>query len=159
MDAARVGAIVAMLQRQPEVGAIFTRPKPGGGAEGIVPGTLSFDVVRWNHPRSAAILVSANWNADANEAGYPGKTTDSGVAGHGTSSPFDVHATLIAAGPDIREHVVSDVPTSNVDLAPTLLRLLGLTVPASMTGRVIDEALRGGPGGRARAASSTPRKR
>ena len=131
-DAARVRAIVAMLQRRPEVGAIFTRPKPGGGAEGIVPGTLSFDVARWNHPRSAEILVSANWSSDMNEAGYAGKTTASGVAGHGTSSPYDVHNTLIAAGPDFRERASSDVPTGNVDLAPTLLTLLGVKIPASM---------------------------
>ena len=140
-----MAAIVAMLQRRPEVGAIFTRSKPRGGAEGVVPGTLSFGVARWNHARSAEILVSANWTREKNEAGYEGKTTDSGVAGHGSSSPYDIHSTLIAAGPDFREHAVSDVPTSNVDLAPTLLRLLGLEAPASMTGRVIEEALRTGP--------------
>jgi arylsulfatase A-like enzyme len=144
-DAARVRAIVAMLQRRPEVGAIFTRPRPGGGTEGIAPGTLSFEVARWNHPRSAEILVSANWNGEKNEAGYAGNTTDSGVAGHGSSSPYDVHNTLIAAGPDIREHAISDAPTSNADLAPTLLRLLGLMTPPTMTGRVIEEALRNGP--------------
>jgi hypothetical protein len=145
VEPARVAAIVAMLQKHPPAGAIFTRPKPGGGVEGRVAGTLSFDVARWNHPRSAEILVSANWNAEKNEAGYAGKTTDSGVAGHGTTSPFDVHNTLIAAGPDIREHAISDVPTGNVDLAPTLLTLLGLKVPASMTGRVVAEMLRTGP--------------
>ena len=144
-DAARVAAIVVMLQREPAVGAIFTRSAPGGGAEGVVPGTLSFGVARWNHARSAEILVSANWTPEKNEAGYEGKTADSGVAGHGTSSPYDVHNTLIAAGPDFREHAVSDVPTGNVDLAPTLLRLLGLEIPASMAGRVIDEAMRNGP--------------
>jgi arylsulfatase A-like enzyme len=51
----------------------------------------------------------------------------------------------MAAGPDFRERASSDVPTSNVDLAPTLLRLLGLAAPASMSGRVIQEGLRGGP--------------
>jgi hypothetical protein len=145
VDPARVAAIVAMLQHQPPAGAIFTRSKPGGGVEGIVRGTLSFDLARWNHPRSAEILVSANWNADKNEAGYAGKTTASGVAGHGSTSPYDVHNTLIAAGPDVREHAVSDVPTGNVDLAPTLLQLLGLKIPVAMTGRVIDEMLRTGP--------------
>jgi arylsulfatase A-like enzyme len=50
----------------------------------------------------------------------------------------------MAAGPDFREHAVSDAPTSNVDLAPTLLRLLGLKVPATMAGRVIEEGLRNG---------------
>jgi len=137
------------------VGAIFTRPRPRGASprgaagpedlEGIVAGTLSFDLARWNHARSGDILVSANWTREPNEAGYAGKTTQSGVAGHGTSSPYDIHNTLIAAGPDFREHAVSDIPTGNVDLAPTLLQLLGLPVPTTMSGRVIDEALRVGP--------------
>jgi arylsulfatase A-like enzyme len=144
-DAERIRAIVSMLQRRREVGAIFTRPGASGGPEGIVPGTLSFAVARWNHPRAGEILVSANWTAGKNDAGFAGTTTDSGVAGHGASSPFDIHNTFIAAGPDFREHLSSDVPTANVDVAPTLLRLLGMPVPSTMTGRVIEEALRGGP--------------
>ena len=145
VDPSRTARIVAALQQKPEVGAIFTRPRPGGRAEGIVAGTLSFDVARWNHPRSGEILVSANWSAAANAAGYAGTTTDTGVAGHGSTSPYDVHNTLIAVGPDFREHATSSVPTGNVDIAPTVLRLLGLETPPSMTGRVIEEALRSGP--------------
>jgi predicted AlkP superfamily pyrophosphatase or phosphodiesterase len=144
-DQARVAAIVAALQKRPEVGAIFTRPVANGRAEGAVPGTLSFDVARWNHARSGDILVSANWTAEKNDAGWAGKTTQSGVAGHGTSSPYDIHNTLIAAGPDFREHDVSDVPTANVDIAPTLLRLLGMKPAPTMTGRVVEEGLRNGP--------------
>ena len=144
-DPARVAAIVAALQKRPEVGAIFTRPVAGGRAEGAVPGTLSFDVARWNHARAGDILVSANWNAEKNDAGVAGTTTDGGVAGHGTSSPYDIHNTLIAAGPDFREHAVSDVPTSNVDIAPTLLNLLAMKPAPTMTGRVILEGLRNGP--------------
>jgi predicted AlkP superfamily pyrophosphatase or phosphodiesterase len=143
-DPARLAAIVAALQRRPEVGAIFTRPGPGGTAAGVVPGTLSFDIARWNHPRSGDILVSANWTNNANPAGFKGTTTQKGVAGHGSSSPWDIHNTLMAAGPDFRERATSDLPTSNVDLAPTLLRLLGLPPAPSMTGRVIDEGLRNG---------------
>jgi hypothetical protein len=89
-----------VLQARPEVGAIFTRPRAPGNAEGSVPGTLSFDIARWNHPRSGDILVSSNWNRDVNDAGFAGKTTDGNVAGHGSSSPYDIHNTLIAAGPD-----------------------------------------------------------
>jgi arylsulfatase A-like enzyme len=144
-DASRTARIVAALQRRPEVGAIFTRPRPGGGSEGIVPGTLSFDVVRWNHPRAGEILVSANWSAVVNDEGYPGATTQSGAAGHGATSPYDIHNVLIAAGPDFREHAESGVPTGTADIAPTVLRLLRLPVPPSMTGRVIREGLRGGP--------------
>lgn len=144
-DRGRVAAIVAALQERPEVGAIFTRPGASRGKEGSVPGTLSFDVARWNHPRSGDILVSANWTSGKNDAGFAGKTTDGGVAGHGTSSPYDIHTTLIAAGPDFREHATSDVPTANVDIAPTLLHLLGMKPAPTMTGRVIEEALRSGP--------------
>lgn len=152
-DPARVAAIVAALQKRPEVGAIFTRPvvnRAGGlrsaqSAEGVVPGTLSFDVARWNHPRAGEILVSSNWTGEKNAAGFPGTTTDGGTAGHGASSPYDIHNTLIAAGPDFREHAVSDVPTANVDIAPTLLHLLGMKSAPSMTGRVIEEGLRTGP--------------
>jgi arylsulfatase A-like enzyme len=67
------------------------------------------------------------------------------MAGHGSSSPYDIHNTLIAAGPDFREHAVSDVPTGNVDIAPTLMHLLGLPPAPTMTGRIISEALRDGP--------------
>src|SRR5262245_20330865 len=144
-DASRLAAIVAALQKRPEVGAIFTRTKARGSAEGEVPGTLSFDVARWNHQRSGDVLVSANWTDDANEAGFAGTTGQSGVAGHGATSPHDIHGVLITAGPDFRRHATSDVPTGNVDLAPTLLRLLGLPAPATMTGRVIEEAFVNGP--------------
>ena len=159
-DPARLQAIVSALQKSPDVGAIFTRPRrlfsqvsaSDGSAvaaaaafDGVVPGTLSFDVARWNHARSGDVLVSANWTRDANEAGFPGKTTQEGVAGHGTSSPYDIHNTLMAAGPDFREHATSEIPTGNVDLAPTLLQLLGVPAPPTMTGRVIREALREGP--------------
>jgi arylsulfatase A-like enzyme len=142
-DQSRLTSIVAALQRRPEVGAIFTRPGSNGTASGIIPGTLSFDVAHWNHPRSGDILVSANWTAKANAAGFKGTSTQEGVAGHGTSSPYDIHNTLMAAGPDFREHATSRLPTSNVDLAPTLLHLLGIPPPPTMTGRVIEEGLRG----------------
>lgn len=144
-DRARVARVVAALQQRPEVGAIFTRPSAAGAASGIVPGTLAFSVARWEHPRSADILVSGNWSREKNDAGWPGQTTQGGVAGHGTSSPFDIHNTLVAAGPDIRERTRSEVPTANADLAPTLLTLAGVPVPGTMTGRIIDEALRTGP--------------
>ena len=144
-DPARVETIVAALQKSPAVGAIFTRPAPRGGVEGAVPGTLSYAVVRWNHARSGDILISPNWSDAKNVAGVAGASTQTGVAGHGASSPYDIHNVLIAAGPDFRDHDVSDVPTGNVDLTPTLLRLEGLRPLDTMTGRVIEEALRDGP--------------
>jgi arylsulfatase A-like enzyme len=136
--------LVARLQASAWAGAIFSPARAPGDAFGVIPGTLSFDLIGWRHPRSADLLVSASWSAAQNERGWAGTTTQGGVAGHGTSSPFDIHNTLIATGPDLRTGVVLELPTSNIDLAPTICRLLGVAAPPSMTGRVLEEALREG---------------
>src|SRR6185503_3644830 len=67
-----------------------------------------------------------------------------GTAGHGSSSPWDIHNTLIAAGPDLKQGVTIDAPSANVDFAPTFLKLLGLAVPATVQGRPLEEGLAGG---------------
>ena len=140
-----VPAIVAALQRTTGVGAIFTRAKSRGDLTGYVPGTLSFDAIRWVHERSAQILFSPDWTDHQNTQSWPGTTSSNGTAGHGSSSPFDIHNTLIAAGPDLKRGARIELPSANVDFAPTFLTLLGLPVPPSMQGRVLREALDGAP--------------
>ena len=49
--------------------------------------------------------------------------------------------TLIARGPSFRQAARVQSPTGNVDLAPTVLQLLGIPIPEHMEGRVIAEAL------------------
>lgn len=142
-DQATIAAIVAALQRTPGVGAIFTRAKARQLLDGTVPGTLSFDAVRWDHERSAQILFSPDWTDEENAHGFRGMVSAGGVAGHGSASPWDVHNTLIAAGPDVKAGVMIETPSANVDFAPTFLTLLGLPVPAAMHGRPLLEALRG----------------
>ena len=143
-DQVAVAEIVAQLQRLPNVGAIFTRGAPSD-IDGSVPGTLSFELARWGHERAAEILFSGNWTDAENEFRYRGTSAQGGVAGHGSSSPFDIHNTLIAAGPLLKSGVTIDVPSGNVDFSPTFLSLLGLEVPSSMQGRVLREAFAGGP--------------
>ena len=71
-------------------------------------------------------------------ADSPGKN----VGGHGSLSPFDMHNTLVAAGPDFRKGMTDTVPSGNTDVAPTILWLLGLREEAGrMDGRVLGEAL------------------
>lgn len=139
--------VVRALQSSPAVGAIFTRAiqKQTAGTDGVEPGTLSFGSVGWNHARAGDVLFSANWSHEGNAAGFRGRTEQAGTAGHGTTSPYDITATLIAAGPNIRRASRSPVPSSNADVAPTVLHLLGVPVPPSMTGRVLHELLRTGP--------------
>ena len=144
-DRTAIAEIVAALQRSEGAGAMFTRRDDSSVTAGWVPGTLSFDLAHWDHERSADILVSTDWTDALNEYGYQGTTAQRGVAGHGSSSPFDIHATLVAAGPDLREGAVIDVPSGNADVAPTFLYLLGIEAPSSMQGRVLLEALKAGP--------------
>jgi predicted AlkP superfamily pyrophosphatase or phosphodiesterase len=140
-DEAAIAGIATMLQRTPGVGAIFTRPARPGSLDGSVPGTLSFDAARWNHPRSAHILFSPDWTDAPNAYGIRGTVSSGGVAGHGSSSTWDIHNTLVAAGPDLKPGVTLDTPSANVDFAPTFLRLLGIPIPPSMQGRPLEEAL------------------
>jgi arylsulfatase A-like enzyme len=106
-----------------------------------VAGTLSFEAARWNHVRSAQILFSPSWTDGVNAHGIPGMAASDGTAGHGSSSPWDIHNTLIAAGPDLKHGIATDVPSANVDFAPTFLRLLGIPIPPSVQGRPLEEAL------------------
>jgi hypothetical protein len=106
-----VPEIVSALQKTPGVGAIFTQGTAPGSLDGHVRATLSFDAARWSHRRSAQILFSPDWTDAANDYGVRGTTASAGVAGHGSSSPWDVHNTLIAAGPDLKRGLVSDVPS------------------------------------------------
>lgn len=144
-DQTTVRAIVAALQQTPRVGAIFTAAVQPGSSSGRVPGTLSFDAVRWTHDRSAQILFSPDWTDDPNTRGWKGTTSSNGTAGHGSSSPWDVRNTLIAAGPDLRQAFTVAAPSANVDFMPTFLTLLGLPIPASVQGRPLAEALVGQP--------------
>ncbi len=137
-DPDTVARIVEALQRSDRVGAIFTR-------DGRVPGTLGLAVARWNHERAADILYSPAWTDAENLYGYRGTSAAGGTAGHGSVSPYDIHNTLIAAGPDLETGSELSLPTSNVDLAPTFLYLLGLTAAPTMAGRALIEALAAGP--------------
>jgi arylsulfatase A-like enzyme len=141
---ARVREIVTALQSTPWVGAIFTRDAEPGGHAGAHPGTFGFSVIGWGHERAADILISADWSDAPNEFGWPGTTWQRGTAGHGTASRWDLHATLIAAGPDFSVGTRSRVPTGHIDLAPTILHLHGIAAPTSMRGRILHELLRTG---------------
>ncbi len=142
---ARLAEIAEALQRDEHVGNVYTRPARPGSSEGAAPGTLSTEVIEWNHPRSADLIASPAWTDEENEFGYPGTTTFGGTATHGSDSPFDLQVKLIADGPDIKNGVRSEVPTSNVDLAPTVLHLYGVDASGRMDGRVLHELLEGGP--------------
>jgi arylsulfatase A-like enzyme len=60
-------------------------------------------------------------------------------------SPWTIRNTCFAWGVDFKRGVEVRVPASNVDLVPTILALKGIPANASHNGRVLGEALIGGP--------------
>jgi predicted AlkP superfamily pyrophosphatase or phosphodiesterase len=141
-DAVAIKKIIAALQARNWVGGIFTKAAKPGDTKGWVDGTLSFESIHWNHPdRAADILVDVNWSNERNKAGYEGTSYSRGVAGHGSMSPWEIHIALLAAGPDFKKAYEGNLPTSNVDIVPTILHIHHLSIPASMEGRVMYELL------------------
>ena len=127
---------VTFLQQWQHTGVIFTREN--------APGTFSLKELGLDSEEAPDVLVSLRWTADKNKSGAAGTivTDNSGAVGQGAHvslSPFDMHNTLIAAGPDFRRGMVDETPSGNVDIAPTVLWLLGMA--AAMDGRVLTEAL------------------
>jgi len=135
--------IVSALHQENWVGAVFTKPKKKGSMQGWIDGTASFDAIHYNHPkRSGDILVASNWNDDVNNKGYAGTDFTTGVAGHGGSSPYEINITLMVSGPDFKSGYKDVLPTSNIDITPTVLGLYGLPVPPQMDGRNMTEFLK-----------------
>jgi predicted AlkP superfamily pyrophosphatase or phosphodiesterase len=134
--------IVAVLQEQEFIGSLFTKGAKEGDLKGWVDGTLSFEAIHWNHPiRSGDILVDERWDDRKNKFGYAGTNFSGGVAGHGGFSTYEVHIALLASGPAFKKRFESDLPTSNVDIVPTILHLQHIHVPKQMDGRVLYELL------------------
>ena len=52
---------------------------------------------------------------------------------------------LIARGPSFKTGLALTTPSGNVDLSPTVLHILGVDGGEDMDGRVLHEALAGGP--------------
>jgi hypothetical protein len=90
--------------------------------------------------------MAFRWNEKKNQFGVPGMIDadwqrGAGKGTHATLSRFDMHNTLIAAGADFYHGKVSDLPSGNVDLAPTILRILGIRARQQLDGRILSEAM------------------
>ncbi len=120
-----------------------------GRAAGAALGLLPAEAVGLAGPRAPDIVLSFRW--DSVPAGGAAGSADSsegapGLGTHGSGSPQELRCTLVGSGPSFREGLVSGTPSGNVDVAPTVLRLLGVTTDAPLDGRALTEALRGAAG-------------
>jgi arylsulfatase A-like enzyme len=67
------------------------------------------------------------------------------VSSHGSLNPYDMNNTLVLGGAGIRSRGIVEVPAGIVDVAPTVLSLLGLPPLPEADGRALTEAFEGGP--------------
>lgn len=142
-DRATIEKLVKVLQQREEYGAIFVDSRYGA-----LPGTLPMSMVNLENARrqnngQPDVVASFTWDDQVSIQGMPGIEFESagGQRGmHGSFGTTDVHNTLIASGPSFRSSAVIKDPTGNVDVAPTVAYLLGLTMPHA-DGRILNEAL------------------
>src|SRR2546430_1607911 len=137
-DATVTHRLVEFLQQSDFAGVIFTK-------QGLS-GTFHLNDAKIDNPHAPDVVMAFRWNDSKNQFGTPGMIDadwqrEAGKGTHATLSRFDMHNTLIAAGPDFRRGQTDDLATGNVDLAPTILHILGFNASKEMDGRILSEAL------------------
>jgi arylsulfatase A-like enzyme len=101
--------------------------------------------------RSPDILISFKWSDEATSQGIQGTAAfvkgnvPVGAGSHGSLSPFEIRNLLLATGPDFKNGICDQTPSGIIDLMPTILHILGLSTYGVLDGRVLSEALAGGP--------------
>jgi arylsulfatase A-like enzyme len=140
-DAKLIRRLVEFLQQSDFAGVIFTKDSMEG----------TFTLERAKMDRSEPdhvpdVVMSFRWSDSKNQFGIPGMIDAdwqraAGKGTHATLSRFDMHNILIAAGPDFRRGQTDDLPSGNIDLAPTILGILAITPPQKMDGRILSEAM------------------
>jgi arylsulfatase A-like enzyme len=161
----RIQQLVQWLQAQEWTGVIFTRgaktsddrePSASPDPQGWVDGTFSLELIHLaNEERGPDILFTFPWTSARNSYGLAGTdlvhamratgVRSGDASSHGSMSPWTIRNTCFAWGVDFKRGVEVRVPASNVDLVPTILALKGIPAAASHNGRVLREALIGGP--------------
>jgi arylsulfatase A-like enzyme len=138
-DEAVTRRLVDFLQTADFTGVIFSRLR--------LDGTFPLESVGYSSTNANApdVLISMRWTSNRNDYAAPGTLISTGgtrgKGTHGSLSHYDMNNTLVAFGPDIKRGLISDVPSGNIDLAPTVLWLLGVKPIQPMNGRVLHEAL------------------
>jgi arylsulfatase A-like enzyme len=136
-----IEAAVHCLQAQPYTGVIFTQK--------AIAGTFPLAEAHLDSIYAPDIVEVLRWKPDASKYGVPGLMycdRDYGIpnkGSHATLSPTEMHNTGFAFGPDFIPEMSDTMPTGNIDIAPTILWILGVQPKRAMSGRVLSEALTG----------------
>jgi arylsulfatase A-like enzyme len=133
--------LVEFLQQTDFAGVILTREP--------MEGTFTLAQAKIDNEHASDVVMSFRWTEDKNPFGASGMIDAdwqraAGKGTHATLSRFDMHNTLVTAGPDFASSLTSEVPSGNVDVAPTILSILGIKPPSGMDGRILSEAMKNG---------------
>src|SRR5205814_7632806 len=112
--------LVEFLQRSDFAGVILTR-EPMEGAFTLADAHI-------DSPDAPDAVMAFKWKDEPNQYDVAGMIDadwqrGAGKGTHATLSRYDMHNTLIAAGPHFQQGGSDDLPTGNVDLAPTILQI------------------------------------
>ena len=156
-------AIVDELVRQDYTSGVFVDESQTGA----IPGTLSTRFIGLDGtavtPHPAIIVSFKSFSTACGRAAVlcAAEVADSplqqGQGMHGAFSRADTWNFMAARGPDFKSSEVDRMPASNADVSVTIAYLLHLEVPSvgQLKGRVLAEALRGGPAQRAISSERT----
>jgi arylsulfatase A-like enzyme len=143
-DQSLIRQVAEVCQSWEHGGAVFS-----GARDSLpLPGTLPLELAGSGGEYAPDVLCALAWSDERNEHGHQGRSAgldSSYLASHGGLSPWEINNTFVLAGPGLKAGLEHRQPAGNLDLAPTLLHLLGLERPASHEGRVLREALLDGP--------------
>ncbi len=93
--------------------------------------------------KSDRLIVPIKGVMYADTGGWSGYTTGLGM--HAAAGARELDNFCAAVGPDFRRHFVDPYPSGNLDVAPTIARIMKLSQAgaAGAAGRVLDEAIAG----------------
>jgi arylsulfatase A-like enzyme len=142
-EKAKIQSVAEYLMAQEWCGSLFSNS--------TIPGALPMSTTQDQNSRSPDILISFQWSEEVNSQGIQGTAAFAkgdvpvGAGSHGSISPYDIRNLLVAAGPNFKNGICDQTPSGIMDLTPTILHILGLTAYNVLDGRVLSEALAGGP--------------
>lgn len=140
-DPALIARLVQILQDAEWSGPILARVRDPE-ALGVLPLTAA----NVEHRRAGDVLFTLRARNDESEGGLPGvalaDNPDIPIGGgmHGGFAKAELNHCLFLGGELFRSGVRVETPTAHVDLAPTVLRALGLPPHPLMPGRALEEA-------------------
>jgi hypothetical protein len=146
-----VKTIVAFLARQDYVDGLFVNDVYKN-----VPGALPSSSIRLIGssltPTPTIAVTFKTFSTDPKEPIMTGvQITDyalqQGQGMHGSFGRANTFNFMAAIGPDFKKEFIDQAPISNADIAPTFAQILGLGIAGKgeLKGRVLREALAGGP--------------